>query len=32
MTRENATLNAETGERHEGDMIWRIPRRDGGDT
>ena len=32
MTRENATLHAETGERREGDMIWRIPRRDGGDT
>lgn len=32
MTRENATLHAETGERRESDMIWRIPRRDGGDT
>jgi hypothetical protein len=32
MTRENATFHAVTGDRREGDMIWRIPRRDGGDT
>jgi hypothetical protein len=32
MTRENAKFHAETGERRDGDMIWRIPRRDGGDT
>jgi hypothetical protein len=32
MTRENANLQAETGERRDGDMIWRIPGRDGGDT
>jgi hypothetical protein len=31
MTRENATYHAETGDRREGDMVWRIPRRDGGD-
>jgi hypothetical protein len=28
----NAKFHAETGERREGDMIWRIPRRGGGDT
>jgi hypothetical protein len=32
MTRLNAKFHAETGERREGDMIWRVPRRDGGDT
>jgi hypothetical protein len=32
MTRENAKFHAGTGERRDGDMIWRIPRRDGGDT
>jgi hypothetical protein len=32
MTRESATFHAATGDRREGDMIWRIPRRDGGDT
>jgi hypothetical protein len=32
MTRENAKFHAETGDRRDGDMIWRIPRRDGGDT
>jgi len=26
-----ATFHAETSERRDGDMIWRIPRRDGGD-
>ena len=32
MERQNAKFHAETGKRREGDMIWRIPRRDGGDT
>jgi len=32
MTRESARFHAATGDRREGDMIWRIPRRDGGDT
>jgi Putative transposase, YhgA-like/Domain of unknown function (DUF4351) len=32
MERLNAKFHAETGDRREGDMIWRIPRRDGGDT
>jgi hypothetical protein len=32
MERLNAKFHAETGERREGDMIWRIPRRGGGDT
>jgi hypothetical protein len=32
MTRENATFNAATGDRRDGDMVWRIPRRNGGDT
>jgi hypothetical protein len=32
MQRLNAKFHAETGERREGDMIWRIPRRGGGDT
>ena len=31
MQRLNAKLHAGTGERREGDMIWRIPRRGGGD-
>ncbi len=30
MTRENAKFHAATGDRREGDMVWRIPRRDGG--
>jgi len=32
MTRENVKFHAAAGDRREGDMIWRIPRRDGGDT
>jgi hypothetical protein len=32
MQRLNAKFHAETGDRREGDMIWRIPRRDGGNT
>ena len=32
MERLNAKFRAETSERREGDMIWRIPRRGGGDT
>ena len=32
MERLNAKFHAETGERREGDLIWRIPRRGGGDT
>ena len=32
MERLNAKFHAETSERRDGDMIWRIPRRDGGDT
>ena len=32
MERLNAKFHAETGGRREGDMIWRIPKRDGGDT
>jgi hypothetical protein len=32
MERQNAKFHAETGDRREGDMNWRIPRRDGGDT
>ena len=32
MERQNAKFHAETGDRREGDMIWRIPRRGGGDT
>jgi hypothetical protein len=32
MTRENAKYHAATGDRRDGDMVWRIPRRDGGDT
>ena len=32
MERQNAKFHAATGERREGDMVWRIPRRGGGDT
>ncbi len=32
MERLNARFHAETTERRDGDMIWRIPRRGGGDT
>jgi hypothetical protein len=32
MERLNAKFHADTGQRREGDMIWRIPRRDGEDT
>ena len=32
MERLNAKFHAETSERRDGDMIWRIPRRGGGDT
>jgi hypothetical protein len=32
MTRENARFHASTGDRRDGDMVWRIPRRDGGET
>jgi len=32
MTRENAKFHAGTGDRRDGDMIWRIPRRSGGET
>jgi len=32
MERLNAKFHAETGERREGDMVWRIPRRDGEDS
>jgi hypothetical protein len=32
MERINAKFHSDTGERREGDMIWRIPRRGGGDT
>ncbi len=31
MERLNAKFHADTGERREGDIIWRIPLRDGGD-
>jgi hypothetical protein len=31
MERVNAKFHAEDGERRESDVIWRIPRRDGGD-
>jgi len=30
MERLNAKFHAETSERRDGDMIWRIPRRGGG--
>lgn len=29
MERLNAKLHAETSERRDGDMIWRVPRRGG---
>jgi hypothetical protein len=32
MERLSAKFHADTGERREGDMIWRIPRRDGQNT
>ena len=32
MERLNAKLHGETRSRRDGDMIWRIPRRTGGDT
>jgi hypothetical protein len=32
MTRENAKFHAGTGDRRDGDMVWRIPRRSGGET
>ena len=32
MERLNARFHATSGERRESDMIWRIPRRGGGDT
>jgi len=32
MERLNAKFHAGTSERRDGDMIWRIPRRGGGDT
>ncbi len=32
MKRLNAKFHADTGQRREGDMIWRIPRHDGSDT
>ena len=32
MERLNAKFHTETSERRDGDMIWRIPRRGGGDT
>jgi hypothetical protein len=31
MERLATTFHADTGERRVGDMVWRIPRRDGGD-
>jgi hypothetical protein len=31
MERENAKFHAPTGKRRDGDMVWRIPRRSGGD-
>ncbi len=31
MERLNTKLHADTGERREGDLVWRIPRREGGD-
>ena len=32
MERLNAKFHTETTERRDGDMIWRIPRHEGGDT
>jgi hypothetical protein len=31
IARESIRFHAATGERREDDMVWRIPRRDGGD-
>ncbi len=31
MERLNTKFHADTGERREADLVWRIPRRDGGD-
>jgi hypothetical protein len=31
LERLNTKFHADTGERREGDLVWRIPRRDGGD-
>jgi hypothetical protein len=31
MERVDTNFHADTGQRRKGDMIWRIPRRDGGD-
>jgi len=31
MERVNTKFHADTGERREADLVWRIPRRDGGD-
>jgi hypothetical protein len=31
MERLNTIFHADTGEEREGDLVWRIPRRDGGD-
>jgi hypothetical protein len=31
MERLNGKLHADSGERRESDLVWRIPRRDGGD-
>jgi hypothetical protein len=31
MERLNAKFHATTGQRREGDMVWRIPHREGGD-
>jgi hypothetical protein len=32
MERLNTKFHADTGQRREGDMVWRIPRRDGADS
>jgi hypothetical protein len=32
MERLNTKFHADTGEPRESDLVWRIPRRDGGDT
>ncbi len=31
LERLSTKFHADTGERREGDLVWRIPRRDGGD-
>ncbi len=31
LERLNTKFHADTGQRREGDLVWRIPRRDGGD-